>query len=130
MTVAALETAIEELRRDFQQRLDSLSAALAELKKTGAVSPATAGAVAAANGGNGAAKAAAAPVPAAAEAKVPAEEVSRETLLVIAAAVTAFLGKKVRIRSARRLQTPYEIINPWSQQGRVFIQASHALQRR
>jgi hypothetical protein len=55
------------------------------------------------------------------------EEVSPEILVMIAAAVTSFMGKKVRIRSARMLQSPYEIVNPWSQQGRVFIQASHNL---
>ena len=48
----------------------------------------------------------------------------------IAAAVTAYLGKKVRIRSAKMLQSPYEIVNPWSQQGRVFVQASHNLRPR
>jgi len=58
------------------------------------------------------------------------EEVSPEILLVIAAAVTTFLGKKVRIRSARALQTPYEIVNPWAQQGRVFVQASHNVAQR
>jgi hypothetical protein len=55
--------------------------------------------------------------------------VEPEILLVIAAAVTAFLGKKVRIRSAKMLQSPYEIINPWAQQGRVSVQASHRLSR-
>lgn len=55
------------------------------------------------------------------------EEVPPEVVVVIAAAVTAFLGKKVRIRSAKRLQTPYEIVNPWAQQGRVIVQASHNL---
>jgi hypothetical protein len=64
-----------------------------------------------------------------AAAQVFEEEISPETLVTITAAVTAFLGKKVRIRSARRLQSPYEIINPWSQQGRVSVQASHALRR-
>jgi methylmalonyl-CoA carboxyltransferase large subunit len=52
-------------------------------------------------------------------------EVTPEILVVIAAAVTAFLGKKVRIRSAKVLQSPYEVVNPWSQQGRVSVQASH-----
>lgn len=55
------------------------------------------------------------------------QEISAEMLLVIAAAVTAFLGKKVRVRSAKMLQTPYEIVNPWVQQGRVVVQASHNL---
>jgi methylmalonyl-CoA carboxyltransferase 12S subunit len=59
-----------------------------------------------------------------------AEAVTPEILVVIAAAVTAFLGKKVRIRSAKVLQPPYEIVNPWSQQGRVFVQASHNLRSR
>src|SRR5580704_12228549 len=44
------------------------------------------------------------------------EEVTPETLLVIAAAVTAFLGKKVRIRSAKMLYS-HESPNAWSQQG-------------
>ena len=57
-------------------------------------------------------------------------EVTPETLVVIAAAVTAFLGKKVRIRSAKMLQSPYEVVNPWAQQGRMFIQASHNLRLR
>lgn len=57
-------------------------------------------------------------------------EVAPETLVVIAAAVTAFLGRKVRIRSAKMLQSPYEVVNPWAQQGRVFIQASHNLRLR
>jgi methylmalonyl-CoA carboxyltransferase large subunit len=56
--------------------------------------------------------------------------VTPELLVVMAAAVTAFLGKKVRIRSAKMLQSPYEIVNPWSQQGRVFVQASHNLRSR
>ena len=58
------------------------------------------------------------------------EEVSPEMLVVMAAAVTAFLGKRVRIRSAQMLQSPYEIVNPWSQLGRVIVQASHNLRSR
>lgn len=59
-----------------------------------------------------------------------AGEVTPEMLVVITAAVTAFLGKKVRIRSAKMLQSPYEVVNPWSQQGRVFVQASHIFRSR
>jgi methylmalonyl-CoA carboxyltransferase 12S subunit len=55
------------------------------------------------------------------------QEITPETLVVLAAAVTAFLGKKVRIRSAKMLQSPYEIVNPWAQQGRAIVQASHNL---
>jgi hypothetical protein len=57
-------------------------------------------------------------------------EVTPEILVVLAAAVTVFLGKEVRIRSAKMLQSPYEVINPWSQQGRVFVQASHNVRAR
>src|SRR5438128_2664739 len=55
------------------------------------------------------------------------EPVRPEMLVIIAAAVSSFLGRKIRIRSARMLQSPYEIVNPWSQQGRVSVQASHTL---
>jgi methylmalonyl-CoA carboxyltransferase large subunit len=58
------------------------------------------------------------------------EEVTQEVLVVIAAAVTAFLGKKVRVRSAKMLQSSCEVVNPWSQQGRMLIHASHNLRLR
>jgi methylmalonyl-CoA carboxyltransferase large subunit len=48
--------------------------------------------------------------------------VSEEIVLVISAAVAAFLGKKPRIRQIRLLGSA-----AWAQQGRVTIQASHAL---
>ena len=78
------------------------------------------------------------PLPAPAAPVVPApaptprkdEEISDELLVVMAAAVTVFLGKTVRIRSAKMLQSPYEIVKPWAQQGRVFVQASHNLRTR
>jgi methylmalonyl-CoA carboxyltransferase 12S subunit len=60
----------------------------------------------------------------------PDDEVPAEVLILITAAVTSFLGKKVRVRSAKMLQSPYEIVNPWAQQGRVIVQASHNLQVR
>lgn len=55
----------------------------------------------------------------------PAEEatVSDETLAILAAAVTSFLGKKVKVRSAR-LVSP---LSSWAQAGRVSVQASHQL---
>jgi hypothetical protein len=68
--------------------------------------------------------AAAAPVATPAPAPVK-EEVTPEILAVIAVAVTTFLGKKVRIHSARPMTGPGA--NYWAQQGRVFIQASHNL---
>ena len=59
------------------------------------------------------------------------EEVSEEVLVVLAAAVTSFLGKKVRIRSARLLSHPSsDGSSPWAHHGRVFVQAaSHQLRR-
>jgi hypothetical protein len=51
--------------------------------------------------------------------------VSAETLAVIAAAVTTFLGKKVKIHSARQLHTA----SSWAQAGRAIVQASHNLNR-
>ena len=54
-----------------------------------------------------------------------APDVTPEILAVIAVAVTTFLGKKVRIHSARPISGPGA--NYWAQQGRVFIQASHNL---
>jgi methylmalonyl-CoA carboxyltransferase 12S subunit len=54
--------------------------------------------------------------------------VTPEVLAVIAASVTAFLGKKVRIRSARVLETPYAV-ERWARQGRLIVQTSHNLGR-
>lgn len=53
---------------------------------------------------------------------VPAPEVSEELLLVISAAIAAFLGKKPYIRQIRLVSSP-----TWAQQGRVSVQASHAI---
>ncbi len=53
------------------------------------------------------------------------EHVSAETLAMIAVAVTAYLGKKVKIRSAHLLPT----VSPWGQAGRAIVQASHNLKR-
>lgn len=122
----ALRRLVSELRQSTEHQLNSLTSTLGALEKrvaelsvsTVAKAPARTEAVA--------------PVPKEAvhAVKEKAEDVSPEMLVVIAAAVTAFLGKKVRIRSAKMLQSPYEIVNPWSQQGRVFVQASHNLRSR
>jgi methylmalonyl-CoA carboxyltransferase large subunit len=50
-----------------------------------------------------------------------ADGLSEEMLLVIGAAVAAFLGKKAPIRQIRLLRS-----DAWAQQGRATIQASHA----
>jgi hypothetical protein len=58
------------------------------------------------------------------------EEVSPEELVMMAAAVTSYLGVPVRIRSARRVDGPAGNTNAWAQQGRVFVQAAaHAMRR-
>jgi Tfp pilus assembly protein PilN len=69
---------------------------------------------------------------AAAKEAVPAadEQVTPETLVVITAAVTAFLGKKVRIRSAKIVRPAHAGASAWSQQGRVLVHGSHSLRLR
>jgi len=62
------------------------------------------------------------PLPATA-APAPADEpLSEETILILGAAIAAFLGKKAHIRQIKLLGSV-----AWAQQGRVTIQASHAL---
>jgi methylmalonyl-CoA carboxyltransferase 12S subunit len=63
-----------------------------------------------------------APAAPAAAPKAESEELSEELVLVLSAAIAAFLGKKPHIRQIRLLGTA-----AWAQQGRVMIQASHAL---
>lgn len=55
------------------------------------------------------------------------EEIPPEMLAVIAAAVTAFLGTNLRIRSARLLESPLAAVSQWSRQGRASVLASHNL---
>ena len=50
-----------------------------------------------------------------------ASEVDEELLLVLSAAVAAFLGKRPRIRQVRLVNS-----RTWTQQGRAGIHASHA----
>jgi methylmalonyl-CoA carboxyltransferase large subunit len=63
-----------------------------------------------------------APVPKPAPAPPVHEQISEETLLVIAAAVAAYLGERAHIRVVRLVPS-----HAWAQQGRVSIQASHQL---
>ena len=108
--------ALTERQQAAERQLGELSAAIKALE-----------AKIAALGQPAAAPAKAAPV---APAKPKKAEVSPEVLVMLAAVAATYLGKEVRIRSAKMLQTPYEVINPWSQQGRVFIQASHSMRFR
>ena len=51
------------------------------------------------------------------------EEIPEEILMVISAAVAAFLGERAHVKQVRLIRSP-----AWAQQGRVTIQASHQLQ--
>jgi hypothetical protein len=55
-------------------------------------------------------------------------ELAPKTLMVIAAAITEFLGKKVRIRSAKIVKPT--AVDRWALQGRTMVQSSHNLTRR
>jgi methylmalonyl-CoA carboxyltransferase large subunit len=69
-----------------------------------------------------AAAALAPPSPAPPAAPAEDEGLPEDVLLVISAAVAAFLGKRARVRGVRVLSSA-----SWAHQGRVSIQASHAL---
>ncbi len=108
---------------DWAQVVDSLGALRQELARLGER-------VAALETAAGVAPRAAAPTAPAAKAApaatapptAKAEGLSEELVLVISAAIAAFLGKKPHIRQIRLLGSA-----AWAQQGRVTIQASHAL---
>ncbi len=50
----------------------------------------------------------------------PHEEITQETMAVIAAAVAAFLGERAHVRQVRLVAS-----EAWAQQGRVSVMASH-----
>jgi methylmalonyl-CoA carboxyltransferase 12S subunit len=50
-------------------------------------------------------------------------EITPELLVIMSAAIAAYLGKNVRIRKARFISNQGP--SSWSQQGRVSIQSSH-----
>lgn len=113
-----LKRTVEELRLEFQRQIDSLSAQVKDLKEA---SGARSNTVATAKLGSPESASAAqtqAPLTAA------SDEITPETLAKITETITALLGRKVRIRSVRILETPDAIANPWAQQGRAVIQAS------
>lgn len=58
------------------------------------------------------------------------QAIAPETLAVIAAAVSAFLGSNARIRSVSTMQPAIGAACAWSQQGRVFVQSSHNIRTR
>jgi methylmalonyl-CoA carboxyltransferase large subunit len=100
--VVDVKTDVVEVLNELRAELRTLSARMALLE--GERAPAIAPIVAASP-----------PAPVAT-----AEPISEEILLVISAAVAAFLGERVPIRQIRLISSP-----GWALQGRVFIQASH-----
>ena len=54
-----------------------------------------------------------------------AGQVQPETLAVVAAAATTFLGKRTRIRSLQAVPATQDSAGAWAQQGRVIVQTSH-----
>jgi methylmalonyl-CoA carboxyltransferase large subunit len=114
--VTALLEEVNDRLRGMEVRIHNLELRLGGAAKPGAAKPDAAMPVASAP----------APQPAAAKTEEKEEErIEPEILMVIAAAVAAFMGKKARIRRVRRSATPG--MNPWAQQGRVSIQASHIM---
>jgi methylmalonyl-CoA carboxyltransferase 12S subunit len=55
------------------------------------------------------------------------EQITPELLMVMSAAIAAYLGKNVRIRRARFLDP--QLLNAWGQSSRVVLQSSHYLRR-
>ena len=55
------------------------------------------------------------------------EQITPELLMVMSAAIAAYLGKNVRIRRARFLDP--QLLNAWGQSSRVVVQSSHYLRR-
>ncbi len=53
------------------------------------------------------------------------DDLSEETVQIIAAAVAAYIGKRATIRIVRRSSRP----ETWLLQGRAALQASHAMPR-
>ena len=58
-----------------------------------------------------------------------ARPVPPEIQAAIAAAAIALLGRNARIHDAR-VATPRNTVSPWTQQGRVLVQASHNFRTR
>jgi hypothetical protein len=56
-------------------------------------------------------------------------ELDPETLAMMAAVVTTYLGKRVRVRSARRVTPGADEAPAWARHGRAAIQTSHRLPR-
>ncbi len=102
-TISEPALTAEELQREIARLREEFEARVAELERRFAASPAKS-----------------------APPRKISDPLSPETVAIIAAAVTAFLGKKVKLRSARLIESGP---SHWAQQGRAIIFASHNLVR-
>ena len=105
-----VKTDVAEALNELRAELRTLSERLARLEAERVPSPPMA--------------AAKAPAPAVIPEIEQPEPIPEEILLVISAAVAAFLGERVPIRQVRLISSP-----GWALQGRVVIQGSHNLGR-
>jgi methylmalonyl-CoA carboxyltransferase large subunit len=55
------------------------------------------------------------------------DQITPELLMVMSAAIAAYLGKTVRIKQVRFVNP--QLANSWGQSSRVVLQASHFLKR-
>jgi hypothetical protein len=131
----------EDLRREFQDQIDSLYVKVRLREPVAAAWPEAAPSPAPPSGGN-----ATPGTPSHAKQEdgtefadcaEAADTIPPETLAILTETVSAFLGKKVEICSARLLETsapgvagtqaPQPGTATWSQEGRAMVQASHDL---
>jgi hypothetical protein len=124
-----LQRTCAEFRLEFQRQIDSLSASVRALKQVADARSATAPISAVAESGKIESSAGIAAPPIAAHAQA-LDEIRPETLATIAETITTLLGRKICIRSVKIVPTPNAIVNPWAQQGRVVVQASHNFSQR
>ncbi|MGA7288684.1 MAG: hypothetical protein WBX02_11355 [Terriglobales bacterium] len=115
----------EELRLEFRRQIDSLSANVTALERTIATRNAPAK-------GESTVTRAGATSEAVAQGPLMqvSDEITPETLAAITKTITALLGRKIHVRSVRLLATPDAASNPWAQNGRAVIQASHNFSQR
>ena len=56
--------------------------------------------------------------------------IDNTTLVLISAAAAVAVGGRFRVRRIRRLVSPRQKRTPWSAQGRLILQGSHAVKRK
>ncbi len=114
---------LEQKSAELQRQIDSLSAHIRTLEQTAEARTAVAESMKTE-------RLAEMAVPSVAAQTHAHEEITPETLATITETVTALLGRKVHVRSVKLLPAADAIANPWAQQGRAVIQASHNFSQR